>query len=238
MSLLRSPRRAGRRAALPVAAFLLAAGLVAAPAFSVLQAAETAAPAAATLLFEAPQLAGTTPGQTLRYDYHRKMANADLGPSYDDRITLQIEPAAEAPPGARTVKVDFFGPERHRAAGPFEGVNGNPVLVLFLEHHVGDLSGLLKGNPRYFKNAIRAALRDKAEVSPLQITRGGHTYAGWQVKVAPFAGDPNAKRMRGLEALTYTFDVAPELPGAIARIAVTADVPEGRLWEEALSYEP
>ncbi|MDQ0507216.1 hypothetical protein [Xanthobacter agilis] len=198
-----------------------------------------APPSAAALLFDTPQLEAAQPGHALTYRYSRKMTDPELGPSFDDTIKLEVEPAsAGAPAGARTLKVDFFGPERHRAAGPFEDVTGNPVLILFLENHVADLSGKLLGNPRYFKNAIRAALRDKAEVTPAEFTVGGRAYKGWRVKVAPFAGDPNAKRLRGLDTLTYTFDVAPDLPGEFVRMTITADVKDGRLWEEALTYDP
>ncbi|MFL5972678.1 MAG: hypothetical protein ACJ750_09860, partial [Gaiellaceae bacterium] len=88
----------------------------------------------ASLLFEAPQWAATRPGATLSYRYTRKSAN------------------------------EAFGRERRRAAGPFEDVSSNPVLMLFLEHHVEQLSRSVHANPRYLKNAIRAALRDKYRI--------------------------------------------------------------------------
>lgn len=228
----------------PVCALLLALAAVApvrateAPAVAAAPSAATP-PSAATLLFDTPQFETTTPGQTLTYLYHRKMADPELGPSFEDRIVLALDaPDKGAPADARTVKVDFFSPGRHRAAGPFVDVTGNPVLVLFLENHLVDLSQKLLGNPRYFKNAIRAALRDKAEVTPDEISLGGRTYKGWRVKVTPFAGDANAKRMRGLDMLAYEFEVAPELPGEIARMTITADTKDGHLWEESLTYDP
>ena len=204
------------------------------------EAAAAAPPAAATLLFDTPQLEAAQPGSTLVYRYSRKVADPELGPSYDDTIKIKVEAAgASAPKDARSLTVDLFGPERHRAAGPFEDVTGNPVMILFLENHLADLSAKLLGNPRYFKNGIRAALRDKAEVTPADFTVGERAYKGWRVKVAPFVADPNAKKMRGLETLSYEFDVAPDLPGEIVRIAITADAKGGgRLWEEALTYDP
>ena len=42
---------------------------------------------------------------------------------------------------------------------------GNPVLVRFLEHHLDDLARVLKGNPRYIKNAIRRSLRESASAT-------------------------------------------------------------------------
>ncbi|MFG1478289.1 hypothetical protein V5F53_06430 [Xanthobacter sp. V4C-4] len=211
----------------------------AAPADPQAPAAAPAAPSAATLLFETPQLDAAAVGRTLTYRYSRKVSDPELGPSFDDTLTLEVEPPSPgAPAGARTVKVNFFSAERHRAAGPFEDVTGNPALILFLENHLSDLSAKLLGNPRYFKSAIRAALRDRAEVTPAHFMIAGRTYKGWRIKVTPFAGDANAKRMRGLDTLTYGFEVAPELPGAIVRMTITADVKDGRLWEESLTYDP
>lgn len=198
-----------------------------------------AASDAAALLFERAQLAATTPGETLAYRYARKASDAELGASFDDHITLKVEARAEGgPKEARDVSVDFFSGERHRAAGPFAGITGNPVLILFLENHVRDLATRLNGNPRYFKSAIRAALRDKAEVTPAAVQVGDATHQGWRITVRPFAGDANAKRMRGLDGLTYAFEVAPDVPGEIAAIKITADAPAGRLLEEELTYDP
>lgn len=196
-----------------------------------------AAPEAADLLFETPQLATVSPGQPLVYRYARKVSDPELGPSFEDRIRLTVE-ASPSGGATRDVRVDFFTAERHRAAGPFEAATTNPLLMLFLENHLAELSGRLKGNPRYFKNAIRAGLRDKAVVTPLDITVDGRTLKGWRVSVAPFQGDANATRMRGLDTLTYVFDVAPELPGAIARMEIVAQAAGGRLWEESIAYDP
>ncbi len=200
-------------------------------------ASQQAAPDAATLLFEDPQLANTKPGQTLTYRYARKVADPELGASFEDRVVLMIDASASGG-DSRDVKVDFFTPERHHAAGPFEGVTTNPMLLLFLENHLGDLSGRLKGNPRYFKTAIRTALRDAATVAAADLTVGGQTVKGWRVTVTPFKGDPNAVRMRGLDTLAYTFEVSPDVPGQIVRMAIKADAPGGTLWEESIAYDP
>lgn len=200
-------------------------------------ASQPAAPDAATLLFEDPQLANTKAGQTLTYKYSRKVSDPELGASFEDRVVLMIEASANGG-DARDVKVDFFTPERHHAAGPFEGVTTNPMLLLFLENHLGDLSGRLKGNPRYFKTAIRTALRDAATVTATDLTVGAQTVKGWRVTVTPFKGDPNAMRMRGLDTLAYTFEVSPDVPGQIVRMAIKADAPGGTLWEESIAYDP
>jgi hypothetical protein len=196
--------------------------------------AEDKPPAAADLLFESQQLANTKPGEELDYSYSQKSADpAKYGPAFDDKIKLSIEDAGKAS-DERNVRVEMFSAERHKAAGPFEGMTGNPVLSLFLENNIQQLSNLLHANPRYLKNAIRRALRD-APSAPDQID--GQKQA-WRVEVAPFKDDPQKDRMNGLETLTYVFRVAPDLPGAVYEIDISArDAAGAVLIEEKLHYD-
>jgi hypothetical protein len=191
----------------------------------------------ASLLFEAPQWAAARPGATLSYRYTRKSANEALyGPSFEDRIRLHIEKGdAEA---TRTVRVELFGRERRRAAGPFEDVSSNPVLMLFLEHHLEQLSRSVHANPRYLKNAIRAALRDKYRIEAGESAVDGRPVKTWRVLIAPFIDDPNKARMNGLEGLAYTLAVSEEVPGQVAELTAKATRPDGvAALEETLVYE-
>jgi hypothetical protein len=191
----------------------------------------------ASLLFEAPQWAATRPGATLSYRYTRKSANEGLyGPSFEDRIRLHIEKGdAEA---TRTVRVELFGRERRRAAGPFEDVSSNPVLMLFLEHHLEQLSRSVHANPRYLKNAIRAALRDKYRIEAGESSVDGRPVKTWRVLIAPFIDDPNKARMTGLEGLVYMLAVSEEVPGQVTELTATATRPDGvAALEETLVYE-
>lgn len=198
--------------------------------------AQEVTPAAADLLFETPQLQATAPGTTLTYRYVRTSGiESAFGPTVEDRIRLMVEPGDG--PANRTLRVDLFSGPRHRAAGPFEDVSGNPVLALFLEHHVEALARVLSANPRYLKNAIRAGLRDKASVASAAIDLNGRSVPGWRVEVHPFAQEANKARMRGLDSLTYVFLVSDAVPGAVASIEATA-TGGGTLLKETLTYDP
>ena len=201
-------------------------------------AAAQTAPAAAELLFERPQWQAAAPGTALTYSYRRtSLLESVFGSNIDDRIRLTLD--AGVAPANRTVRVDMFSQARRRAAGPFEDVSGNPVLVLFLEHHLEALAGVLKANPRYLKNAIRSGLRDRATVAPASIDLKGKPVAGWRIEVQPFAQDPNKEKMRGLESLTYTFMAADDVPGSIASIDIKAAAADGgQLLSETLTYDP
>jgi hypothetical protein len=195
-------------------------------------------PAPAELLFERPQWQAVQPGERLAYRYSRQSPlEAVFGPAIEDRIRLTIEPGAAAE--NRTVRVEMFSETRRRAAGPFEDVPGNPAIVLFLEHHLENLARVLKANPRYLKNAIRAGLRDRAVIAPADVSVEGRTVPGWRVEAKPFADDPNKAKMRGLDTLTYTFVVADAVPGAVLSLEARATDDSGnQLLLERLAYDP
>lgn len=198
--------------------------------------ADSSAPEAASLLFEEPQLANVPVGGVLTYAYHRKTSDQALyGPSIEDRISLAIR--AGKTDATRTVDVALFSGANRRAAGPFEDMSGNPILSLFLEHHVDVLARMLQANPRYLKNTIRAALRDKAVVAKIDKTIAGKAVSGWSVEITPFKDDPNKARMKGLDVMRYRFLVAKELPGEVVEISVTASTAAAVLLDEEVSYE-
>jgi hypothetical protein len=200
--------------------------------------AEDATQDAATLLFEEPQLATTHPGDVLTYSYSRQTTDdAKFGPSFSDHIRLAID-KGDSPDG-RNVDVQLFSGANRRPAGPFEDMTGNPVLSLFLENHIDMLSTQFHANARYLKNVIRAGLRDKAKIEAGPVDIGGRSVPGWHVHVVPFADDPNRARMFGLDAMTYDFAVAKEIPGEIAEIRVTAPGVHGAapLLDERVVYD-
>lgn len=195
-------------------------------------------PEAADLLFETPQWEKAAPDTTLTYRYTRKTSNeAILGLSFEDRIRLHLDKGEAA--GQRTVRVELFSGERRRSAGPFEDTMANPALVLFLEYHLSELAPRLKANPRYIKNAIRAALREKASVQKAQVALEGRSLPATKVVIRPFVDDPNKERMQGLDTLTYTFTVSDDVPGQIVEIHASARLADGSIGlEESLTYDP
>ncbi|WP_298955813.1 hypothetical protein [uncultured Methylobacterium sp.] len=202
-------------------------------------AAAPATPVAIDLLFDAKQLRNAAPGSTLSYRYTLSsgIEGSPFGPPVEDRVQASVEPGKD--PDTRTLTVQTFTGARRLPTAHFEDMSGNPVIGTFLEHHVLDLAKVLKGNPRYLKNAIRKALRDGATVTPTEVTVNGVASPGWRVEIKPLAGDPIRDRLRGFDALTYTFVVSPAVPGEVVSIAASALDPQGgKLLEETLTYEP
>lgn len=196
-------------------------------------------PNASDLLFEEPQMRNVAPGSTLTYGYQRRsgISKGPFGPAMDDRIKLTVEPGTVD--DKRNIRVEMFSGANRFPAGPFEDMAGNPVMTLFLEHHLMDLAKVLSANPRYIKNGIRRALRDNATVTPTKATVKGQTVDAWRVEVQPFIEDKMKARMRGLENLTYTFVTSPAVPGELLSIEAQSKTAEGgELLQENLSYDP
>jgi hypothetical protein len=192
-------------------------------------------PDAADILFERPQLQALKLGDNLTYSYSFRSADENIfGPSFDDRIALSIE-QGDAPDKKR-VDVEMFSAERRRAAGPFDDMNGNPLLSLMLEENLQRLATIFQSNPRYMKTAIRMALRN-AKASPDRAEGFDAAAPAWKVEVAPFVNDPNKARMHGLETLTYRFRVSEAAPGEITEIDISARDSSGALlFEETTRY--
>ena len=229
--------------------FVIAAVLAAVPALARAQAAPTpeaapvanagaATPRAADLLFEQPQMRNTAAGSTIDYAYLRRsgIAKGPFGPPLDDTIKLKLDAGKTA--DDRNIAVEMFSGANRFPAGPFEEMPGNPVIPLFLENHLKNLARVLEANPRYLKLAIRKGLRDGATVTPVKVDYKGRSVDGWQVVTKPFVGDALARRMRGMDNMTYTFVTSPEVPGEIVSIEAQSKNPDGgELLEERLSYD-
>jgi hypothetical protein len=195
-------------------------------------------PAPTDLLFDAPHWQAAAPKATLVYRYKRASGfQASQVRDFQDTIRLKI--GVGSAPALRMVSVEMFSGAERTPAGPFDDVSGNPVLALFLEHHVETLVQVLGANPRYLKNAVRAGLREKASVTRTSFVYESRSVPAWRIEVQPFADDPHRNLMHGLDAMRYTFLTSESVPGNILSVAAEAERPDGRpLFQETLTYDP
>ena len=232
------------RACLFASAALIASGTAVPSGFA--QTAVPAAPSAAKpdvskpdvadLLFGNPQWTTAPIGSTITYSYVKKTADAAFGPSFDDTIKLKLDKAQAD--DRRTVEVKMFSGANAKPAGPFDSVAQNPILLLVLEENVQELSKLFKGNPRYLKNAIRKAWRDKAEITPTSIMIGGKSVQGTRIAIQPFIDDPEKDKMMGLDTISYIVELADSIPGQIATIDITGPTATAPKFSEVLHVQP
>jgi hypothetical protein len=195
------------------------------------------APAAADLLFDTPYLSRLAPGTKLAYDFSRQDSNPALfGPAFEDKIELTLAPDADD--NTRTAVVSYFTGERHRAAGPFREMTGNPIVMLFLEQDVLTMSHVLHGNPRYLRNRLRTELSEGARIEPQRFRFAGRDVEGWKISLRPFAADPNRDKLLEFAEKRYEFLVGDAVPGGIYEIRTVTPRADGTgpaLLEERLS---
>lgn len=219
------------------AAVVLAAGLVLAPGLGGAATAQGVRADVGELLFDKEHFAATAPAATIRYSYARTSKDAErTKPSFKDFIELKLEPGTK--PQARTVSVVLFKGPMHRPAGPFPEVTWNPIAIMMLEYHLGDFAKIVGGNARYFKNAIRAGMREAATSEPVKVTVGGKEVDATRITIKPFVKDPQAARFGVFVNTTYQFVVSDAVPGMIHEIRITTPDPAGGepVLEEVTRY--
>lgn len=190
----------------------------------------------ADLLFETDHLRNVAPGTELIYDFERVGSDPKmLGPSFADTIRLRVV-AAEAD-GSRDVDLTIFSGDRARNVGAIPGLNGNPVLVSFLDRAVLNMVQLAGGNNAYFKNRFRAALLDKAKIEKTTAQFDGKTLDVFKISLAPFEGDPSAERMLGYDGSSFEMLIGEAVPGGLLSLKshYRSPVPDAPKLDETIS---
>ena len=216
--------RPAKVASLVVAGFLMSAAAMA------------GAPSAVELLFEAKHLAALAAGSEIAYRFERATSDPKmLGAPFSDTIGLTV--TAVAPSGTREVALNVFTGDRARSVQNVPDLTGNPLLVLFLDRTVGNMSQLAGGTRPYFKDRIRAGLRDKSLLDPITITYAGKTVDAFRITVTPFIGDANAGKMLGYEGARLTLVVSEAVPGHIVEMTSLFEsaIPDAPRLEERIT---
>ena len=178
---------------------------------------------ATTLLFATPYLEKVAPDRKIVYDYERTNQKPELfGQDIKDTITLEVTADKDASQ-KRTAMLKIYSGPRERQIGPLYKSSGNPAVMVLLEQDTFELQRQTGGQPAYFRNMIRRALRDSAKVEAKSFEFGGQTVEGHRVVIEPYAGDANMQRVPELQRTIYEFVVADVVPGGI--YSVSAMIP-------------
>ena len=95
-------------------------------------------------LFDKPHLQNLPAGAAITYRFERIGSDERLlGPSFADDIVLTVKSVASS--GARDVEISVFTGDRQRPGQIITELTGNPLLVLFLDRVVSNLSRLARG---------------------------------------------------------------------------------------------
>lgn len=175
-------------------------------------------PTAGGLLFDTPYLTEVAPNEMLVYRYDRATIDESrFGPALSDTIRLEVrEDETDASKRSAYLKI-YTGP-RERNIGPFMHASGNPAVMIMLEQDTFEMKRRLGGQPAYFRNKIRKAMREDAKVEEVSFDFNGKPVDGHMITITPFEGDPNMAKLPEYSATKYEFVVSKDVPGGLYRV--------------------
>ena len=168
---------------------------------------------AESLLFQTNHLQNLQMPATVRYAFH-KAGSAE--PGFDDQVRLVL--AA----GTSSATLEFLTGPRQTTAPAVDNPEGNPVLLGFLEHDIAEMQRLTGGARNHFRQRIRLALADSAQVRASRFSYAGKTVDGSEVVIQPYQNDPMRARFEQYAGKRYTFVVSPQVPGGIYQVRTVA----------------
>ena len=187
------------------------------------------------ILFVTPHLQGLQPGTSLRYDVRR---TGSLQEPFDDKALLTIDTVDEK----TAALVDYLSGDRNLSLPPFPDLNGNPILLHFLEREIREMNRLTGGSANYYRKRIRMALATDPQVIDISVERDGKSVAATRIRISPYLDDPARARYEKFATRVYEMTLSPAIPGGIVRLAAILHAdgrssdPDKLLWSETVEY--
>ncbi len=159
-------------------------------------------------LFMDAHLANLPDHAAVSYAYAK---TGSLEPAFDDQVRLQVDKTA----AGRHAHVDYLTAERAFALPDIDGANGNPVILSFLERDVREMERRTGGKAAYFRNRVRMALAEKAQVDRVTLDLEGRQVEAARIVIRPYADDPMQARYGTFVGKVYTFTISEQVPGML-----------------------
>ncbi|PKU24144.1 hypothetical protein [Telmatospirillum siberiense] len=165
-------------------------------------------------LFDSDHLGNITAPVRLDYSFVRQ---GDPARTYDDRVSADIRTLRDN--GGKDVWTDFLSGDRRMPTPPVSGFHGNPLLMFFLEHDVLEMRQETGRPATYFRNRIRRAFLDGAQVSQITLDLQGRTAPATEIDITPFRDDPALTELPTVAGKSYRFVLSAEVPGTLYQIS-------------------
>ena len=170
------------------------------------------------LLFDTPYLTELKLPSSLSYTYRHDADDPKLfGKPFTDTIAVDLSKPSNAQ-HANSVSMRIFTGPRARKLGPNVDMKGNPIIMIFLERDLWEMKRRVGGEPIYYRNKIRRALREAATVEKVEVSFEGKTVPGHKVSITPFADETANRRMEKYLKKRYEFTVADAVPGGFYKV--------------------
>lgn len=187
-------------------------------------------------LFKSDHLANVEAPKTLHYRFERR---GTLQPAVDDDATLAVTIVE----GKRRTEADFLHGEQRMDLPPISDVDGNPVLLHFLERELREMNRQTKGSVSYYRKRIRMALAADPPVTDIHVDYRGRQIAAQRIRVDPYLDDPARNRYPAFASRFYTLILSKDIPGEIYQLRAELlepgkdGAPASVIQSEVLTFE-
>lgn len=165
-------------------------------------------------LFVDNHFRGLAGAAAIDYVFERR---GSLSPTIDDTATVVVGRADTG--GLRSVQIEYLhGPNQVQLPSP-ERVEGNPVILFFLEREVREMKRLTGGSELYFRKRMRMAFANAAELRPVRRSVEGREVDAIEIHIAPFRDDPMRARYERYADKTYLLTLSDQVPGRVIELS-------------------
>ncbi len=122
--------------------------------------------------------------------------------------------------GTRDAVLDFFSGEQKQMIAPsnVEKITGNPVIGIYLQGDVYEMSRLTEGGWKYFHRQIKLAIADSNTSEPVTVELNGEQYESEKIVLLPYENIKNKIRLKEFSDKSYEFILSNEIPGKLYQI--------------------
>lgn len=166
---------------------------------------------AETRLFRTDHLGNVAAPKKLHYRFERRGV---LQPAVDDDATLSVSIVD----GRRQTDADYLHGEQRMELPPITDVDGNPILLHFLERELREMNRLTRGSVSYYRKRIRMALAADPPITEVTVDHQGRQVAAQRIRVDPYLDDPARNRYPKFATRFYTLILSKDIPGEIYQL--------------------
>jgi hypothetical protein len=162
------------------------------------------------LLFMTPHLKTVQPPTVLRYTFSK---TGRLEQAFTDEVTVTL--TAKTDGSCCDAKAAFLTGAHTQPAPDVPDAAANPVILYFLEHDVREMKRLTGGSEYHFRQRLRMAIYQKAEVRDVTLGYQGREVKGKEIAFSPFLDDPNRPKYEKFAKKSYRLLLSTAVPGGV-----------------------
>lgn len=157
--------------------------------------------------------------------YHYRLSRTGAADGFSDTIVMEAHNNDDQ---TKQVHVEYLSGDRKRHIPDIDRAQGNPIIMLFLQRDVSEMSNRTGGNWRYFQKHIKLALENAASIEPVTLRYEGNDVAGQRISLQPFANErTHRNELAGYLEKTYSFLLAEDIPGDVYEMSTTLPAGDG-----------